>query len=371
MAQGQAAVAEIETGERTSFTLDKDVGLELRDQLDVPGADRIQVVGCRAVKEYLATHPLVPEAEPGLDITVLSDTSAEMSNPLTSHELLNFRPNPNGTNTRLLLFNLATCLTIEHGVKAWSVEGLQAFLGEKVRRKDNIWYTLNTLRRSGILVRPGEGLWALTPLASYKDMRETIIPEETFTPHVLTPEERAERNAELPGIIEDYILNDTEHFELTEADFKDYSLLWRGMKAAMNHPFYDRSGCRERLSIISQRISEHSKDEKKPAKISWAKPMDVLPEEVKDKARCGDSGPELFFSEQQPDVEAAKAVCRQCEAQRPCLEYALAQKPKSGVWGGEEFQKGRIVHLMRSRGRPRKEIKETEAAVAASQVAAN
>lgn len=56
-------------------------------------------------------------------------------------------------------------------------------------------------------------------------------------------------------------------------------------------------------------------------------------------AACHDVEPELFFPigttggafEQ---IEAAKRVCRGCDAQQECLEFALATNQESGVWGG-------------------------------------
>jgi WhiB family redox-sensing transcriptional regulator len=33
-------------------------------------------------------------------------------------------------------------------------------------------------------------------------------------------------------------------------------------------------------------------------------------------------------------IESAKRVCINCEAQKNCLEFALATNQESGVWGG-------------------------------------
>ncbi len=57
------------------------------------------------------------------------------------------------------------------------------------------------------------------------------------------------------------------------------------------------------------------------------------------RARCKDEDPELFFpvgttGPAAVQIEAAKAVCMQCEAQPECLEFALATNQESGVWGG-------------------------------------
>ena len=33
-------------------------------------------------------------------------------------------------------------------------------------------------------------------------------------------------------------------------------------------------------------------------------------------------------------IEMAKAICRQCDVQAACLEFALATNQEAGVWGG-------------------------------------
>jgi len=64
--------------------------------------------------------------------------------------------------------------------------------------------------------------------------------------------------------------------------------------------------------------------------------------------------PELFFAESPEDVEAAKAMCRGCEARLACLTGALERREPWGVWGGELLIRGAIVPRKRPRGRPRK-----------------
>lgn len=56
-------------------------------------------------------------------------------------------------------------------------------------------------------------------------------------------------------------------------------------------------------------------------------------------AACRDTAPDLFFPvgttglaiEQ---IDAAKAVCNECPAKNPCLEFALETNQDSGIWGG-------------------------------------
>lgn len=81
------------------------------------------------------------------------------------------------------------------------------------------------------------------------------------------------------------------------------------------------------------------------ALLRAAKPGPDLP--------CTDD-PELFFAKSPDDVEAAKALCRQCPARAACLAGALQRREPWGVWGGELVLRGAIVSRKRPRGRPRK-----------------
>jgi WhiB family redox-sensing transcriptional regulator len=77
----------------------------------------------------------------------------------------------------------------------------------------------------------------------------------------------------------------------------------------------------------------------------------------RDVALCRDTDPDLFFpvgttGPAIEQIENAKAVCRQCEAQAPCLEYALTTNQDSGVWGGtseEERRQLRKQYVARQR----------------------
>lgn len=60
-------------------------------------------------------------------------------------------------------------------------------------------------------------------------------------------------------------------------------------------------------------------------------------------AACRDSDPELFFPGHGEDTRPAKEVCRTCPVSEACLEYALANGERHGVWGGcSERERDRI-----------------------------
>ncbi len=63
-------------------------------------------------------------------------------------------------------------------------------------------------------------------------------------------------------------------------------------------------------------------------------------------AACSDTDPDLFFpvgttGPAIEQIETAKAVCRQCDAQGACLEFALATNQDSGIWGGTSEEERR------------------------------
>lgn len=55
-----------------------------------------------------------------------------------------------------------------------------------------------------------------------------------------------------------------------------------------------------------------------------------------DYGACGepDVDPEVFYPDKGGSVDAAKAVCETCPVREQCLEYALRNRERFGVWGG-------------------------------------
>ncbi len=56
--------------------------------------------------------------------------------------------------------------------------------------------------------------------------------------------------------------------------------------------------------------------------------------EWQDRARCAPPDPEAFFPETGGSTREAKRVCLSCEVRGECLEYALANDERFGIWGG-------------------------------------
>ena len=51
-------------------------------------------------------------------------------------------------------------------------------------------------------------------------------------------------------------------------------------------------------------------------------------------ALCAQTNPEAFFPEKGGSTRDAKKVCGSCDVQSTCLEYAIANDERFGIWGG-------------------------------------
>ena len=53
-----------------------------------------------------------------------------------------------------------------------------------------------------------------------------------------------------------------------------------------------------------------------------------------DQALCAQTDPEAVFPEKGGSTREAKRICVGCEVKQECLEYALMQDERFGIWGG-------------------------------------
>ncbi|QBE48537.1 WhiB family transcriptional regulator [Leucobacter triazinivorans] len=51
-------------------------------------------------------------------------------------------------------------------------------------------------------------------------------------------------------------------------------------------------------------------------------------------ALCAQTDPEAFFPEKGGSTREAKRICESCEVRSECLEYALENDERFGIWGG-------------------------------------
>ena len=81
-------------------------------------------------------------------------------------------------------------------------------------------------------------------------------------------------------------------------------------------------------------------------------PVSLDRDEWRQFAECRDTDPDLFFpvGTTGPALEQianAKAVCRTCDVQGLCLEYAISTNQDSGVWGGTSEEERRQMRRAR------------------------
>ena len=53
-----------------------------------------------------------------------------------------------------------------------------------------------------------------------------------------------------------------------------------------------------------------------------------------EQALCAETDPEAFFPEKGGSTREAKKICTGCEVKAECLEYALSNDERFGIWGG-------------------------------------
>ena len=98
----------------------------------------------------------------------------------------------------------------------------------------------------------------------------------------------------------------------TAEHHRDGGALCRGVDAALIERF-SRPG-----TILTMHIETIT-----PAHPAWQA-----------QALCAQTGADFFFPEPGSSVREAKRICGMCEMRPACLEYALDNDERFGVWGG-------------------------------------
>lgn len=70
------------------------------------------------------------------------------------------------------------------------------------------------------------------------------------------------------------------------------------------------------------------------------------------EALCAQVGAELFFVDKGENPQPAKDVCALCPVRRECLEYALSNDERFGVWGGKTERERRRLRREQRRDAP-------------------
>jgi len=71
-----------------------------------------------------------------------------------------------------------------------------------------------------------------------------------------------------------------------------------------------------------------------PAVSDFDELFDAVEEQWQDNALCAQTDPEAFFPEKGGSTREAKRICSGCEVKAECLEYALHNDERFGIWGG-------------------------------------
>ncbi|HEY5650735.1 MAG TPA: WhiB family transcriptional regulator [Acidimicrobiia bacterium] len=66
-----------------------------------------------------------------------------------------------------------------------------------------------------------------------------------------------------------------------------------------------------------------------------------------DYANCRGADADLFFPERGASTRRAKSICSACDVRMDCLEYALINGEKFGIWGGMSERERRRVRRER------------------------
>ena len=88
---------------------------------------------------------------------------------------------------------------------------------------------------------------------------------------------------------------------------------------------------------MPERVMEHLLELVDPERQTWQR-----------KANCMGVDPDLFFPERGASTREAKEVCRGCVVREDCLEYALANGEKFGIWGGMSERERRRIRRRRA-----------------------
>ena len=62
-----------------------------------------------------------------------------------------------------------------------------------------------------------------------------------------------------------------------------------------------------------------------------------------ERALCAQTDPEAFFPEKGGSTREAKKVCLGCDVRGECLEYALQNDERFGLWGGLSERERRML----------------------------
>lgn len=66
-------------------------------------------------------------------------------------------------------------------------------------------------------------------------------------------------------------------------------------------------------------------------------------------AECLSANPRLFYPARGEDTTPAKAICARCPVKAQCLDFAIENVEKFGIWGGTSEKERRVIRRDRFR----------------------
>lgn len=158
---------------------------------------------------------------------------------------------------------------------------------------------------------------------------------------------------EIAKAVMDYILGSSPELTIIVDDLTDLSPVYAGMRVAMHtKALYMQAGCSGRLSEVSAMIKRaENNDEKRTAQTAYIRSRQGGLAGFEGQANCLGVDPELFFPERGASTREAKGVCRGCVVREDCLERALVESEKFGIWGGLSERERRRIRRQRTLAR--------------------
>jgi WhiB family transcriptional regulator, redox-sensing transcriptional regulator len=80
---------------------------------------------------------------------------------------------------------------------------------------------------------------------------------------------------------------------------------------------------------------------------SWAPIAPAADDAWRLDALCAETDPEAFFPEKGGSTREAKKVCGGCTVRAECLEAALTNDERFGIWGGLSERERRRIRVQR------------------------
>lgn len=87
-----------------------------------------------------------------------------------------------------------------------------------------------------------------------------------------------------------------------------------------------------------------------PTTLAPLSPITVKGIAWQDDALCAEVGGDVWFPEEHESPRQAKEVCRRCPVRVECLEYALDNDLRFGVWGGTSERERQKIRKQRATG---------------------